>query len=81
MRLHMPLQRAHLKSTVGDQSLQQSQMSQNHLPKVSGGSGHSTKRLCHQQKFLDPRKGRKNPGGPGIDGHTEVVCSPRGYEI
>ena len=35
----------------------------------------------HRQKFLHKRQGRKNLGSPGIDGHTEVVCSLRGDEI
>ena len=56
MRLQMPLQGAHSKATVRDQPLQRSQVTQEHLPKLSWGSGQSTKRLHHQQKFLDSRK-------------------------
>ena len=79
----MLLQGAHSKTTVRNQPLQQSQVPQKRLPKLRGGGGgtQSTKRLRHRQKFFDLRKGRKNAGGPGIDGRTEVVCSLRGYEI
>ena len=34
-----------------------------------------------RQKFLDSRKRRKDPGGPGIYGHTKVVRRLRGNEI
>ena len=39
MCLQMPLQGAHSKSTMQDQPLKQSQVTQEHLPKLSWGSG------------------------------------------
>ena len=37
MRLEMPLQRAHLKATVRDQPLERSQVTEDHLLKLSRG--------------------------------------------
>ena len=81
MRLEMPLQRAHLKVTVRDQPLQQSQVTKDHLPKLSRGSVHGTKALSYRQEFLDSRQKRKNLAGLGIDGHAEILRSLRGHEI
>ena len=81
MRLQMPLQRAHPKATVRDQPLERSQVTEDHLPKLSRGSVHGTKALCYRQEFLDSRQRRKNLAGLSIDGHTEVLRSLRGHKI
>ena len=75
MRLEMPLQRAHPKATVRDQLLERSQVTEDHLPKLSQVSVHGTKALRYRQKFLDSRQRRKNLAGLGIDGHAEVLRS------
>ena len=81
MRLEMSLQRAHPKATVRDQPLEQSQVTEDHLPKLSRGSVHGTKALCYHQECLDSRQRRKNLAGLGIDGHVEILRSLRGHEI
>ena len=81
MRLEMPLQRAHPKATVRDQPLERSQVTEDHLPKLSRGSVHGTKALRYRQEFLDSRQRRKNLAGLGIDGHAEILRSLRGHEI
>ena len=79
--LEMPLQRVHPKATVRDQPLEQSQVTEDHLPKLSRGSVHGTKALYYRQEFLDSRQRRKNLAGLGIDGHAEILSSLRGHEI
>ena len=81
MRLQMPLQGAHPKVTVRDQPLERSQVTEDHLPKLSWGSVHSTKALRNRQEFLDSCQRRKNLAGLGIDGHAEVLRSLLGHEI
>ena len=77
----MPLQRAHPKATVRDQPLERSQVTEDHRPKLSQGSVHSTKALRYNQEFLDLCQRRKNLAGLGIDGHDEILRSLRGHEI
>ena len=81
MRLETPLQRAHPKATVRDQPLKKSQVTEDHLPKLSRGSVHGTKALRYRQELLDSRQRRKNLAGLGIDGHAEIFRSLRGHEI
>ena len=54
---------------------------QKHLSKLSGGSRYSKKISPPPTEISLPTQGQENPGGPGIDGHTEVGCRLRGYEI
>ena len=81
MRLQMPVESAHPKATTRDQPLERSQVTKNHLPKLSWGSVHGTKALRYRQEFLDLRQRRKNLAGLGIDGHAEILRSLRGHEI
>ena len=81
MRLQMPLQRAHPKATVRNQPLEQSQVTEDHLPKLSPGRVHGTKALRYRQEFLDSLQRRKNLAGLGIDGHAEILRSLRRHKI
>ena len=81
MRLEMPLQRAHPKATVRNQPLERSQVTEDHLPKLSWESVHGTKALRCRQEFLDSCQRRKNLAGRGIDGHAEILRSLRRHEI
>ena len=78
MRFEMPLQSVQPKATMRDQPLKRSQVTENHLPKLSRGRSHGTKALRYHQEFLDSRQRQKNLAGLGIDGHAEVLCSLRG---
>ena len=64
-----------------DQPLERSQVTEDHLPKLSWGSVHGTKALRNRQEFLDSRQRRKNLAGLVIDGHAEILRSLRGHEI
>ena len=77
----MPQERVHPKATVRDQPLERSQVTEDHLPKLSWGRVHSTKALRYRKEFLDSRQRWKNLVGLGIDGRTEVLRSLRGHEI
>ena len=81
MRLEMPLQRAHPMVTVRDQPLERSQVTEDHLPKLSRWSVHGTKALRYRQEFLDSRQRQKNLAGLSIDGHAEILRSLRGHKI
>ena len=64
-----------------NQPFQRSQVTDDHLPKLSRGSVHGTQALRYRQEFLDSRQRRKNLAGLGIDGHAEILRSLRGHEI
>ena len=64
-----------------DQPLERSQVTEDHLPKLSWGSVHGTKVLRNSQEFLDSRQRRKNLAGLVIDGHAEILRSLRGHEV
>ena len=81
MRLQMPLQGAHPKVTVRNQPLERSQVTGDHLPKLSWESVHGTKALRHHQEFLNSRLRRENFAGLGINSHAEILRSLQGHEI
>ena len=81
MRFEMPLQTAHPKATMRNQPLKRSQVTEDHLPKLSRGRSHGTKAFRYRQEFLDSRQRRKNLAGLGINGHAEVLRSLRGDKI
>ena len=64
-----------------DQPLERSQVAKDHLPKMSRGSVHGIIALRYRQEFLDSRQRRKNLAGLGINGHAEILRSPRGHKI
>ena len=75
MRLQMPLE------TVIDQPLKRSQVTVDHLPKLSRWSVHGTKALHYRQEFLNSHQRRKNLAGLGIDGRAKMLRSLRRHEI
>ena len=81
MRLEMPLQRAHLKATVRGQPLERSQVTGDHLPKLSRGERpwHKSSPLPSGISRLAPET--ENLAGLSIDGHAEILRSLRGHEI
>ena len=54
---------------------------QKNLPNLSRGSRYSKKISLPPTEIFLPAQVQENPGGPRIDGHAEVGCGLRGYEI
>ena len=80
MRLQMPLQGAHPKATVRNQLLERSQVTEDHLPKLSGGAS-MVQKLSATVRNFSTRARRKNLAGLNIDSHAEILRSLRGHEI